>query len=1030
MAGQLSIMKIEPTVFLRGQERELMQLVRVRLINRCSAADMVIRAEAGGQCWETQKLAAPQGESSHDIFVGELRQSMDIRFTVLRGGEIEDSAIVPVPKPRRWKVHVVQASHLDAGYTDLACNVERLHLRYLDEAIDMAGATDGFPDDARFRILIEQAWPADAFVRHAPPARAERLLELLRSGRFEVTALFGNMVTEICSHEALIRSLYHAFRLKRLYGVPLLSAENNDITGFGWGLCEILAGAGIRLFCPGVPKYYSWADLRLRNSWDDRELFGEGVPGAFWWEAASGARVLLWCNNSGCGGDARVSMPGLPGRLMELEESGYAYSVLRWPVGGAAADNAPYSIGYAQTIREWNEKWAYPKLVCSTNAKFYADFIREDLSGLPVFRGEFPGQDYPPGSVSTARATALARNAMAGLPCAEAASAFAQSLAGAEYPAEPIFEAYEQALWHCEHTWGHYFPCGPAAEALEKEKALHAHKAAALCHDVRSKALAALADKAGRRDGAFALVVFNMTPQSATGPVVEPMREMDCLSQSFRTVPVEKDPLKAGYRASTGWFDRWPAPLPDGLLEGRFRLVDEASGEEAPFQISAVDGPDDAVPYAAGRLGGSANPKYNGLDRDLVFVASDVPAFGYRTYRLEPADKAGSPPRALGTFGGEQAEIENEYYRITAGAKDGKAFVRAVCKEDGREIFDSGCPWRPGELVVRAPFGEAGGMQGVSVRIRDTGPVRHSVELCGRAHGHPRVRQVFSLYAGVDAVYFDCGLLKDSTPLLDAHIAFPFALSHPKFRYEGGLAVMNPVEDYLPGSYWDAVAMQTWAKASGTEGCALLSSPDAPMAEFGGLWPGYVSQAHRCVIGGRAARPRVELEDIDKGWIFSNIENNNFMTNFASAQTGELLFRYRFSTRSGGASDGEAAAFGFQSVQPLEAVFSRETAGGLPAAGGFVETEGGPAALLACKRAEDGNGFVLRFWNPSRENVSARVRVRFAEIGSARLLSIAEEDAGADVRVENSAFDISLAGNGIVSVRVVPRDTAEGMIWN
>jgi hypothetical protein len=73
-------------------------------------------------------------------------------------------------------VHVVQLSHHDVGYTDLASHVLPEHDRWLADALDMAEATRDYPDDARFRLVIEQAWSLDHFLRTAPPARAAALL--------------------------------------------------------------------------------------------------------------------------------------------------------------------------------------------------------------------------------------------------------------------------------------------------------------------------------------------------------------------------------------------------------------------------------------------------------------------------------------------------------------------------------------------------------------------------------------------------------------------------------------------------------------------------------------------------------------------------------------------------------------------------------------------------------------------------------------------------------------------------------------
>ena len=137
-------------------------------------------------------------------------------------------------------------------------------------------------------------------MRQAPPERVSRIAELLRSGHVELTALFGNLTTELCCPEELVRALYPARRLARQFGFPIVTAEHNDVPGLSWGLAQILAEAGVRLFCPQLPRYWNWCNQPMQSFWDDATLFPQGQPGAFWWEAPSGGRVLLWYNGTVC----------------------------------------------------------------------------------------------------------------------------------------------------------------------------------------------------------------------------------------------------------------------------------------------------------------------------------------------------------------------------------------------------------------------------------------------------------------------------------------------------------------------------------------------------------------------------------------------------------------------------------------------------------------------------------------------------------------------------------------------------------
>ncbi|MBU0610149.1 MAG: hypothetical protein KKI08_19855, partial [Armatimonadetes bacterium] len=479
MSAKPQLLALAPTVLLARAGRSLRQLVRVTIANPGRAKNLTLVAEGFAGRVEAPVALPATGESAHELFLPEPKQPREVVFSLRSGDRVLDRKPVQLQPPPHLRVHVVQHSHHDVGYTNLPSTVLREHCRFLEDAIDMAEATAGYPDEARFRLVIEQAWSALEFVRTAPTERVARMGALLRAGYVELTALFGNMTTEICGPEELIRALYPSARLARRFGCAITTAEHNDVPGLSWGLAEVLTGAGIRFFCPQLPRYWNWCDPPLQGFWDESALFPQGRPGGFWWQAPSGGRVLLW-DNCGTGGDVRTDLPGLADRLQALLAGGYPYTTVYWPVRGGARDNSPYLSGFCDTVRDWNDRWVFPRLAISTNARFFADLSPQLPDELPVFGGELPGQDYPVGSMSTAAATAVNRGAHVQLLVAERLAMLAAGTTDHTYPAEALDRAYEDALWFDEHTWGHHFPAGPAAEASSLEKQTHAYRAAAL----------------------------------------------------------------------------------------------------------------------------------------------------------------------------------------------------------------------------------------------------------------------------------------------------------------------------------------------------------------------------------------------------------------------------------------------------------------------------------------------------------------------------------------------------------------------
>ena len=231
------------------------------------------------------------------LVVGTLPERAGAATTPLQSGE----PAIFVPKAaegsrepsRRWEVHLVHGSHHDLGYTDLPSNVLREHDGHLDKVLDFCDETADWPEESRFRYVAEQAWSVLHYLEHRPAEKTQRLLRLMREGRIEVTATLGNQVCGLCSHEELIRLLYPSFRLKRRFGVPITSAELNDIPGFSWGLASVLSGSGVRYFAPGIQDYFAWG-RKVRPNWDEQAVIARDMLGAFWWEGPDGSRVLLW----------------------------------------------------------------------------------------------------------------------------------------------------------------------------------------------------------------------------------------------------------------------------------------------------------------------------------------------------------------------------------------------------------------------------------------------------------------------------------------------------------------------------------------------------------------------------------------------------------------------------------------------------------------------------------------------------------------------------------------------------------------
>ncbi len=1016
---------INPTLFFIRVADGLHQGVDVSVAHDGAPAPAAILVAWGAQEIRCDLGELPSGSHTRRIYIPDLREPASLDFVLLADGEARDRRTVHWQPQRHWEVYVVHNSHHDLGYTDLPSNVLREHDRFLDDVIDFCAQTADWPDDSRFRYTIEQGWSVLHYLEHRPPAATRRLTQLLRAGRVEVTALFGNETSELCGHEEQIRLLYPSFRIKRRFGAPIRTAELNDVPGLSWGLVSVLAGAGIRYFAPRIPDYFSWG-FKVHPFWDEAAVLPRDLPGAFWWEGIDGSRVLFWYGHRIELWTMEQALQEVPRRLQELAQRGYPYEVVEYRFQGGGRDNAPPDIRLSLIAREWNSRWAYPRLIVATTTQFCERFERVAGGGLRVLRGDLPNTDYTVGAASTARETAVNRLTHDALVAAEKFAAAATLVSDYAYPAEALAEAYDSVMLFDEHTWGMAHPIGPAQDGNWSQKAEFAYRAAALAHDILSKSTNRLADHIALPDAGYYLTVFNPLAQARSDLVEAPGVAPSPIGRPmYWRLPAPGEARLPVWVSGTA-LGRDLVNLPASLLDEPFELIDLATGQSVPYQVLALDDPLAARPWASYfyALGHVSPTSLSVLNYDqahcrvLVFVAEDVPPLGYNTYRIVPT--ATRPSFASSVQVGD-SWIENRFYRVALDPQSG-AVVSIFDKALGREWVDGQAPYGCNQLVVRSPrSGETVAAARATVSIGATGPVFASLIVHGEdaPPGVAQRRQEIILYDRLPRIDFANRLLKDATPLLEIYFAFPFALVQPQFRYEASNSVIEPIRDQLPGSNSDAYAVQHWVDVWDAQGGVAWASREAPVALLGDLWPGYVSQAHHGVTPPGYGHPFLsDPAQLTRGHIYSYAMASNFRTNFQPVQVGDVLFRYSLTTHVGDWRQGRAGDFGRGVATPLIPVYLRgPQAGPLADAASFCQIDAPDVSLLTLKAAEDGDGLVVRLAERAGVERTVAVTLPMLRIDRAARANLVEEDQ-AVLDHDGHTVRVPLRAYGIATVRV------------
>ena len=366
---------------------------------------------------------------------------------------LADTSILMLPVQKRT-LYLLPHSHTDIGYSAYQAVVEKNHMRYLDEGIDIAEKTAGYPQGARFKWNIEVMWPLESYVSAASAGQQSRLSSAIAHGWIGLNGLYSNVLTGLCRPEELFHLTDFARKAATRFGVPLRAAMISDIPAYSSSIVPALGRAGIRYlssgpnYVPSLPDGGDRIGFALK-AWGDRP---------FYWVSASGEdTVLFWMAGRGYSWFHGMKMGELGGAqsqetfdyVSELDARKYPYDMVqvRYTVGG---DNGPPDPRLPDVVRAWNEEYASPRFAIATTQELFEEFERKYGSALPVRTGDLTPY-WEDGAASTARELAENRNTAEQLSQTETLyamlnpAAFAPGLFSAAWRGVHLFD---------EHTWG------------------------------------------------------------------------------------------------------------------------------------------------------------------------------------------------------------------------------------------------------------------------------------------------------------------------------------------------------------------------------------------------------------------------------------------------------------------------------------------------------------------------------------------------------------------------------------------------
>ena len=436
-------------------------------------------------------------------------------------------------------------------------------------------------------------------------------------------------------------------------------------------------------------------------------------------------------------------------------------------------------------------------------------------------------------------------------------------------------------------------------------------------------------------------------------------------------------------------------------------IVDASSGQVIPVEV----------------LGGGNDFQH------VRFVATDVPATGYKVFQLRHAETTAAPAAITQT-----TTLESAYYRVQLDTETGA--VRSIYdKQLQRELVDQQSPYRfgqylyvtggdqkPNSLLQYRVVSPKPNLQihlaqdGSLVSVTRT-PYGWVARMESTDTNTPKITSEIRLFEQEKKIEFVEDVNKKEVYSKEAvYFAFPFAMDKPQFQYEIQTGVVDPAKDVYPGAGHEWFSVQHWVSVQQNGVAATVMPLDASLVTLGdinrGAWPAQFGQ-----------RP---------GTIFSYAMNNYWSTNYRAGQGGHFRFRYVI-TSEASTNAVQLSRLGWEEMTPLEKdeVTSQDKALNLPRSlngkqDSFLHVDDKDLLLDTWKPAEDGKGTILRFLDlGSTEARTVTVQTPLLQLQQAWQTDAVERNQKPLSLVGTKGFEFTIHPHEIVTVRIIGKDVMQ-----
>ncbi|WP_106529976.1 glycoside hydrolase family 38 C-terminal domain-containing protein [Chitinophaga niastensis] len=397
------------------------------------------------------------GVNTFDIPVNAVQQPDSVFISATAGKNILVNKFVHLKPVIYRELHFIHHSHTDIGYSHLQPEVLKIHLKNIDDALRMIEMTKNFPAEAKFKWNIESLWVVENYLKQASPTQKEKFITAVKDGSICLSALYANILTGLSQPEEMFHYTDFAEQLRKKFGFTINSAMISDVPGYAWTTVTALAKGKVKYFSSG-PNYmgenHPYGGDRAGyfvKTWGDKPV---------WWTSPSGEeKVLFWTGAKGYS-SWHGTAPGaifergpkkIAAYLNELADKNYPYDMVQWRYN-CVSDNGPIDTTISAFVKQWNEKYASPKIILNTTEKLFEAFEQKYGNSIPVVKGDITPY-WEDGAMSTAAEEG--KNRVNSLRLQQLTTLYSM-LAPQQYNKQQFYEAWTNVIMFHEHTWGAY----------------------------------------------------------------------------------------------------------------------------------------------------------------------------------------------------------------------------------------------------------------------------------------------------------------------------------------------------------------------------------------------------------------------------------------------------------------------------------------------------------------------------------------------------------------------------------------------